>query len=82
MVLRDNIMQGKRRDSFFNGLGITEDIFNSKNKPLPKIIEEAKETLEKATKFINKIDSERQTSINNAKDVPENATIKEEYVNL
>jgi hypothetical protein len=74
------MMQGKRRDGLFDDLGITEDIFNSKKKPLPKIIEEAKETLDRGTTFVNRINSERQTSINNAKDIPKNATIRSEYV--
>jgi hypothetical protein len=43
ITLRNNIMQGKQRDGFFDDLGITEDIFNSKNKPLPKIIEKLRE---------------------------------------
>jgi hypothetical protein len=39
-----------------------------------------KNTLEWAAKFINKVNSERQTSINNAKDIQENATLRREFI--
>ena len=36
---------------------IADDIFASRHKPLPRIIKEAKDTLERAAKFINKVNS-------------------------
>jgi hypothetical protein len=72
-------MQYKSR-SFLNGIGLADDLLASRNKSLPQLLEEAKETRERVAKFVNRINSERQTSINNAKDIPKNATIRSGYV--
>ncbi|PWU82417.1 MAG: hypothetical protein DLM72_01995, partial [Candidatus Nitrosopolaris wilkensis] len=57
-----------------------EDLLASRNKPLPYLIAEIKKHQEKVAKFINKIDTQKQTSINNSKDLPKNVTIRREYI--
>jgi hypothetical protein len=47
---------------------------------LEKVLAHAKKTAEKSEKFINEIESRRQSSINRAKSIPENATIRQEYI--
>jgi hypothetical protein len=46
---------------------------------LEKLLAHAKKTAEKS-RFINKIESKKQFSISRAKSIPENATIRKEYV--
>jgi hypothetical protein len=52
------------------------------DKPTPfwKIIKQARKTIDKGEKFLNKINSAKLASINRAKSIPENATIRKEYV--
>jgi len=57
-----------------------DDLFASRKKPLPYLIAEIKKHQEKASKFISKTESNKQTSINNSKDLPNNATIRREYI--
>jgi hypothetical protein len=49
-------------------------------KSLHKVLEDANKTLEKSTKFINKIKSRELDCSIRAKSIPENATIRKEYV--
>lgn len=45
-----------------------------------KIIKQARKTIDKGEKFLNKINSAKLASINRSKCLPENATIRKEYV--
>ena len=49
-------------------------------KSLLKVLEDANKTFEKSNKFLNKIKSRELASNTRAKSIPENATIREEYV--
>jgi hypothetical protein len=40
----------------------------------------ANKAIEKSTKFINKIKSRQLACVNRAKSIPENATIRKEYI--
>ena len=52
-----------------------------RTKSLFKVLEGANKTLEKSTKFINKIKSRELVSMTRAKSIPANATIRKEYIN-
>jgi hypothetical protein len=45
-----------------------------------KVIREARKKIDKGEKFLNKVNSAKLASINRAKSLPENATIRKEYV--
>jgi hypothetical protein len=47
---------------------------------LQKVLANANKTTERATKFINKIKSRQLACVNRAKSIPENATIRKEYI--
>jgi hypothetical protein len=51
-----------------------------RTKSLRKVLEDANKTLEKSTKFINKIKSRELSCSIRAKSVPENATTRKEYI--
>jgi hypothetical protein len=51
-----------------------------RTKSLRKVLEDANKTLEKSTKFLNKIKSRELACITRAKSIPENATIRKEYI--
>jgi hypothetical protein len=55
-------------------------LFGSKHTSLQKILTNANKTIEKSTKFINKIKSRELACANRAKSIPENATIRKEYI--
>jgi hypothetical protein len=55
-------------------------LFGSKRTSLQKVLANANKTLEKSTKFINKIKSRQLAYANRAKSIPENATIRKEYI--
>jgi hypothetical protein len=55
-------------------------LFGSKHTSLQKLLENANKTTERATKFLNKIKSRQLACVNRAKSVPENATIRKEYI--
>jgi hypothetical protein len=55
-------------------------LFGNKRTPLQKVLANAKKTLEKSTKFINKIKSRQLACANRAKSIPEIATIRKEYI--
>ena len=55
-------------------------LFSRREDSLEKVLAHAKKTAEKSRRFINKIESKKQSSISRAKSIPENATIRKEYV--
>jgi hypothetical protein len=55
-------------------------IFGHKSSSLQKLLANANKTTETATKFINKIKSRQLAYANRAKSIPENATIRKEYI--
>jgi hypothetical protein len=55
-------------------------LFGNKDSSLQKLLVNANKTTERATKFINKIKSRQLACANRAKSIPENATIRKEYV--
>src|SRR5205823_8194326 len=59
---------------------LDKPIFGHKHTSLQKLLAEANKTTERATKFINKIKSRQLACANRAKSIPENATIRKEYI--
>jgi hypothetical protein len=55
-------------------------LFGHKSSSLQKLLAKANKTTERATKFINKIKSRQLACANRAKSIPENATIRKEYI--
>jgi hypothetical protein len=55
-------------------------LFSRHTGSLEKILAHAKKTAERSRKFLNKIESKKQSSIDRAKLLPENATIRQEYI--
>jgi hypothetical protein len=55
-------------------------LFGHKHTSLQKVLANANETIEKSTKFINKIKSRQLACANRAKLIPDNATIRKEYI--
>ena len=51
-----------------------------RTKSLLKVIEDANRTLAKSNKFLNKIKSRELACSDRAKSIPENATIRKEYI--
>jgi hypothetical protein len=58
----------------------SKPLFANKRPSLQKVLENANKAIEKSTKFINKIKSRQLTCANRAKSIPENATIRKEYI--
>ena len=59
---------------------LTEPLFGYKCTPLQKVLANANKAVEKSNKFINKIKSRELACANRAKLIPENATIRQEYI--
>ena len=55
-------------------------LFSRYGGSLEKVLAHANKTAEKSRKFLNKVESKKQSSINRAKLVPANATIRQEYI--
>jgi hypothetical protein len=55
-------------------------LFGQKSSSLQKILANANKTTERATKFINKIKSKQLACFNRVNSIPENATIRKEYI--
>jgi hypothetical protein len=55
-------------------------LFGSKHTSLQRILANANKAIEKSTKFLNKIRSKQLACTNRAKLIPENATIRKEYI--
>jgi archaellin len=58
----------------------SKSLFGSKRTSLQKILENANKTIEKSTKFLNKVKSRQLACAIRAKSKPENATIRKEYI--
>jgi hypothetical protein len=54
--------------------------FGSKRTSYQKVLTNANKAIEKSTKFINKIKSRELACADRAKSMPENATIRKEYI--
>lgn len=63
-----------------SGLDWDKPLFSTRMSSLEKVLAHAKKTAEKSRRFLDKIESNKQSSINRAKSIPENATIRKEYV--
>jgi hypothetical protein len=73
--------------SFYNDTGWKpslldwdKPLFSRHAGSLEKVLAHANKTAEKSRKFLNKVESKKQSSINRAKLLPENATIRHEYI--
>jgi hypothetical protein len=55
-------------------------LFGDKHTSFEKVLANAKKTIEKSTQFINKLESRELSCVNRAKSIPENATIRKEYI--
>ena len=61
-------------------IDFNKPLFGNKRTSLQKLLAKANKTTERATKFINKIRSRQLACVNRAKSIPENATIRKEYI--
>jgi hypothetical protein len=57
-----------------------KSLFGNKRTSLQKVLANANKAIEKSTKFINKIKSRDLACANRTKSIPENATIRKEYI--
>lgn len=55
-------------------------LFGHKRISLDKVLANANKAIEKSTKFIDKVKSRQLACVNRAKSIPENATIRKEYI--
>jgi hypothetical protein len=55
-------------------------LFSRREGSLEKVLAHAKKIAEKSRRFIDKIESKKQSSISRARSVPRNATIRQEYI--
>jgi hypothetical protein len=55
-------------------------LFGHKRTSFQKILANANKTIERSTRFINKIKSRQLACANRAKSIPKNATIRKEYI--
>ena len=67
-------------ESFCKDVSWDKPLFSRGRTSLEKVLAHARKTAEKSRRFINKIESKKQSSISRAKLIPENATIRKEYV--
>lgn len=61
-------------------LNLDKPLFGCTRTSLQKVLANANKTIEKSTKFLNKIKSRQLACANRAKSIPENATIRKEYI--
>jgi hypothetical protein len=61
-------------------IDFSKPLFEDNHTSLQKILAKANKTTERATKFLNKIKSRELACANRAKSIPENATIRKEYI--
>jgi len=59
---------------------LSKPLFGHKHTSFQKVLENANKTIEKSTKFINKIKSRRLAYASRARSIPGNATIRKEYI--
>src|SRR5919199_3886686 len=88
----NNYNDNSNSQSYFNHLRLNYEgsskplldwnkpLFGNKRTSLQKLLANANKTSERATKFINKIKSRQLACANRSKSIPENATIRKEYV--
>jgi hypothetical protein len=57
-----------------------KSLFGNKHTSLQKVLSNANKAIEKSTKFINKIKSSQLAYASRTKSIPENATIRKEYI--
>jgi hypothetical protein len=55
-------------------------LFGHKHNSLEKVLANANKAIEKSTKLINKIKSRELACITRVKSIPENATVRKEYI--
>lgn len=55
-------------------------LYGHKHTSLEKVLSDANKAIKKSAKFINKVKSRQLACINRVKSIPENATIREEYI--
>jgi hypothetical protein len=55
-------------------------LFGHKRTSLEKVLADANKTIERSTKFLNKIKSRQLACADRAKSIPQNATIRKEYI--
>ena len=61
-------------------LDLDKPLFGYKRASLQKLLANANKTIEKSTKLINKIETRDLACVNRFKSIPENATIRKEYI--
>jgi hypothetical protein len=61
-------------------IDFSKPLFGNKRTSLQKLLANANKTTGRATKFLNKIKSRQLACANRAKSIPENTTIRKEYV--
>jgi hypothetical protein len=61
-------------------IDFSKPLFGYKRNSVKKVLANANKAIEKSTKFINKIKSRELACANRAKSIPENATIRKEYI--
>jgi hypothetical protein len=61
-------------------IDFSKPLFGTRKTSFQKVLANANKTIEKSTKFINKIKSRQLASADRAKSIPENATIRKEYI--
>ena len=59
---------------------LRKPLFGNRRASFQKVLANANKAIEKSTKFINKIKSRELACANRAKSIPENATIRKEYI--
>jgi hypothetical protein len=92
-VLRNNNNDKSNLQSYFRELASLYNDNNKKSSPdwskpafghkrtyLQKVLSNANKTIEKSTKFISKIKSRQLACASRAESIPENATIRKEYI--
>jgi len=58
----------------------SKPLFGNKHTSLQRVLANANKTIEKSTKFLIKMKSRQLACTNRAKTIPENATIRKEYI--
>ena len=77
-VYRDELVSLCNKNSM-DSLNLGNPFFGHKYTSLQRVLADANKTIEKSTKFLNKIKSKQVACNNRIKSIPENATIRKEY---
>ena len=93
LPINDNNNDNSSSQSYFNKLeqfykddtqksllDWNKPLFGNNSTSLQKVLANANKTIEKSTKFLNKIKSRQLACASRAKSIPENATIRKEYI--